>query len=231
MGNYKNGLETRNHIYNTAKKLFIEKGFSETTVRDIAENANVKVGMINYYFESKDELGCSIHKELTDNLNQATEKLFHLETALTPKAVMEYHIFSYMVYLEFFHRIPEAARLYSELCNTAVFPATLIQEFKFYINSITNVQIPDFCNESLDNPAYLDILHSLLCGMEIQIMQDLISGRLNHPFHQAIDIYINLYFGHIFKNTELLAELIVSVRKKISSLTYSFDADYDVLIK
>ncbi|UAY52097.1 TetR family transcriptional regulator [Ferruginibacter albus] len=40
----------------TAEKLFAEKGFSGTSVRDIADAADVNVAMISYYFGSKEKL-------------------------------------------------------------------------------------------------------------------------------------------------------------------------------
>jgi len=40
----------------TAETLFAEKGFNGTSVRDIAEKANVNLAMISYYFGSKDKL-------------------------------------------------------------------------------------------------------------------------------------------------------------------------------
>lgn len=40
----------------TAEILFAEKGFNGTSVRDIAEKANVNLAMISYYFGSKDKL-------------------------------------------------------------------------------------------------------------------------------------------------------------------------------
>lgn len=43
-------------ILKAAEKLFSEKGFDRTSVRDIAALANVNVAMINYYFGSKDNL-------------------------------------------------------------------------------------------------------------------------------------------------------------------------------
>ena len=44
------------HIINTARKLFLKKGFEETTTRDIAKEANINASMINYYFRSKHKL-------------------------------------------------------------------------------------------------------------------------------------------------------------------------------
>jgi AcrR family transcriptional regulator len=43
-------------IISVAEKLFSEKGFEGTSVRDIAELAEVNVSMISYYFGSKDKL-------------------------------------------------------------------------------------------------------------------------------------------------------------------------------
>lgn len=40
----------------TAEILFAEKGFNGTSVRDIAEKANVNLAMVSYYFGSKDKL-------------------------------------------------------------------------------------------------------------------------------------------------------------------------------
>ena len=39
-----------------AEKLFGEKGFEGSSVRDIAEEANINIAMISYYFGSKEKL-------------------------------------------------------------------------------------------------------------------------------------------------------------------------------
>lgn len=43
-------------IMETAEILFAEKGFNGTSVRDIADKANVNLAMISYYFGSKEKL-------------------------------------------------------------------------------------------------------------------------------------------------------------------------------
>ena len=48
--------EKQVQIMETAEVLFAEKGFNGTSVRDIAEKANVNLAMISYYFGSKDKL-------------------------------------------------------------------------------------------------------------------------------------------------------------------------------
>ena len=43
-------------LLETAEKLFAEKGFEGTSVRDIADVAGVNIAMISYYFGSKEKL-------------------------------------------------------------------------------------------------------------------------------------------------------------------------------
>ena len=48
--------ETRERIVDASLELFREKGFDETTMRDIAASAGVATGAAYYYFRSKEEL-------------------------------------------------------------------------------------------------------------------------------------------------------------------------------
>jgi AcrR family transcriptional regulator len=48
--------ETRERILDAALSLFRERGFDETTMRDIAAEAGVATGAAYYYFRSKEEL-------------------------------------------------------------------------------------------------------------------------------------------------------------------------------
>lgn len=48
--------ETRNRILDAALRLFRERGFAETTMRDVAAAAGVATGAAYYYYRSKEEL-------------------------------------------------------------------------------------------------------------------------------------------------------------------------------
>ena len=48
--------ETRARILETALALFRERGYEETTMRAIAEQADVSLGNAYYYFRSKEQL-------------------------------------------------------------------------------------------------------------------------------------------------------------------------------
>jgi len=47
---------TRQTILNAAAKLFKERGYTATTLRDVADEAGLKAGSIYYHFASKDEI-------------------------------------------------------------------------------------------------------------------------------------------------------------------------------
>jgi AcrR family transcriptional regulator len=49
-------LDTKTRILDTAEKLFGEKGFEATSLRDITTAAQVNLAAVNYHFQSKDSL-------------------------------------------------------------------------------------------------------------------------------------------------------------------------------
>jgi AcrR family transcriptional regulator len=58
--------ETRERILDAALKLFRERGFDETTMRDIAASARVATGAAYYYFRSKEELVMAFYVRTAD---------------------------------------------------------------------------------------------------------------------------------------------------------------------
>lgn len=55
MTKYSN-LPSEDKIKEAARTVFYKKGFAATRTRDIAEEANINLGLINYYFRSKSKL-------------------------------------------------------------------------------------------------------------------------------------------------------------------------------
>jgi AcrR family transcriptional regulator len=62
--------DTRRKIYEAAMELFREKGFEQTTMRDIAAQAGVALGGAYYYFASKDAIVLAFYAEMQQAINQ-----------------------------------------------------------------------------------------------------------------------------------------------------------------
>ena len=67
--------EVRARILHSASILFAERGFSGTTIREIAERANTTKPMIYYYFENKQHLYDTIVTEYLERLASQVEKV------------------------------------------------------------------------------------------------------------------------------------------------------------
>lgn len=65
---------TIDNILNCAKSEFLEKGFKDASLRNIAKQARVTTGAIYGYFKDKDDLFVKIVKEFVDELYNLIEK-------------------------------------------------------------------------------------------------------------------------------------------------------------
>lgn len=64
----KRSEETRRRIFEAALNLFRERGFAETTMRDIAREAGVALGAAYYYFDSKDAIVMVFYERTQEEL-------------------------------------------------------------------------------------------------------------------------------------------------------------------
>lgn len=58
------GTETKNRIIRCARKLFYQNGYSATSMRAISELAGTNIGLMNYYFRGKAEIGMLIYTDI-----------------------------------------------------------------------------------------------------------------------------------------------------------------------
>jgi AcrR family transcriptional regulator len=63
--------DTRRRIYEAALELFREKGFEQTTMRDIAAKAGVALGAAYYYFSSKESIVLAFYQEMQEGSHDA----------------------------------------------------------------------------------------------------------------------------------------------------------------
>jgi AcrR family transcriptional regulator len=82
-------------ILEAAEQLFADKGFEGTSVRDVAEVANVNVAMISYYFGSKEKMLDSLFSYRSEaSLMKLESMLYHKNITTLQKVNMliDYYI-------------------------------------------------------------------------------------------------------------------------------------------
>ncbi len=78
--------ETKERILDTAERLFAERGFEATSIRDITSAAEVNLASINYHFRTKQELIAAVFVRRVGPVNQRRlELLAEIEQKAGPK--------------------------------------------------------------------------------------------------------------------------------------------------
>ena len=61
------GSETKESILRAGRSLFYEHGYKATTARMIAGQANINLGLIDYYFKGKEEIATLIYRDVRNS--------------------------------------------------------------------------------------------------------------------------------------------------------------------
>lgn len=106
---YKTGDERKKDIMKIAMRLFTEKGYEKTSLRDIAKEANIALGLCYHYFDSKQKLFQeAIHEYIEDYCHDLAIYLHKMDISLDDKLDYMYekvlHENQNASYHEFFHQ-------------------------------------------------------------------------------------------------------------------------------
>ena len=85
----------RNNILKAAENIFLEKGYSKTSMREIAAKSNVVLSNIYNYFKNKDEIFCQIVRPVT----YAFDKMLHEHHGHSSADILELYSDSYLLYV------------------------------------------------------------------------------------------------------------------------------------
>jgi AcrR family transcriptional regulator len=227
MANYKNGIDTRNKLYCSAKKLFCDNGYNNTTVNDIVSHANSKLGLFTYYFESKDSVATDI---LKDYINDVLNSLLTHEDIYASNDALFTDMVEYRSYLKCTVTNPNISRFFTELSATPAFIKQCAEIRGFYFN-----RLMDRCRY-LSTGGVLgiecpDMAVSLSTGMDVQLSRDLCEGNLKTHFEEAVDCYFRLYYRLICDSMELINKDIALSRKRVSSLNFTVGDSFSVIVE
>lgn len=80
---------SKEKILNTAIKLFAQKGFDGTSIREICKSANINICMISYYFGGKQELYQEIINNLVESQKTYMESFLDINEDFSNKSKKE----------------------------------------------------------------------------------------------------------------------------------------------
>src|SRR5262245_49337335 len=83
--------ETRRQILDTALALFRERGFEETTIRDIATRADLSLGAAYYYFKSKEAIVGAYYDYVQQEHQARAREAFARGSALRQRLRAAFH--------------------------------------------------------------------------------------------------------------------------------------------
>jgi AcrR family transcriptional regulator len=88
----KRAAETRERILGAALALFRERGFDETTMRDIARSAGMSLGAAYYYFPSKEAIVHAYYRTVSDRWQHGARELLASTLDLHERVRRLYHL-------------------------------------------------------------------------------------------------------------------------------------------
>ncbi len=84
-------MTAREKVISTALKLFTEKGYFNTSMRDITRESKVSTGSIYHYFKDKEGVAAALYQDMLDRMRMELEdiRLQHETAKAQCRAVME----------------------------------------------------------------------------------------------------------------------------------------------
>ncbi len=224
----------RSKVLYGAAKLFLEKGYSNTTTRGLAEYSGVNVSAMNRQFGSKENILCElihyvmngqfhIARELTEKATEDKLLYYAIETALqlhmaeSHEAVRELYLTAYS--------LPHA----SELIHRAVSNLLLPKVFSAYLPEMSP---EDFYQLEIASGGVIRGYIAVPCTAAFPIEQKVAhfldaALRIYHVpeerIREAIDFVKQYDLGSIAKQT--IASMLQELEKWDTHFTESFPAD------
>jgi len=78
--------EKRKRLIDAAYKVFIKKGYVNSSIKDIANEADITSGLVHYYFKNKEELLLSVQDEVQKQYQRHYDE--QPEDCVTPEEVL-----------------------------------------------------------------------------------------------------------------------------------------------
>ena len=216
MGQNKNGAATRTALYESARHCFYQKGYFATSVRDIIQNANSKLGLFSYHFKSKDAIAVMVFRQYVEDTSRTLYQA--MGRKLDTCDLLLNDILNYRAYFKGILANENTLRFYQELSTTQAY---LEQNFRFkeyYFHRLFTPQLtldPRWGNETLRS-----VFISITAGMEMQLCRDFCSGNILSTPDEALDLYLETYYALLIKSRRQVVQQVQQSRALLAQVDW-----------
>ncbi len=203
-------IEKRTHILQTAERLFSERGYDGTSMRDIADAGGINVSMIFYYFGSKEkllealfELGLSIIVSRVNSVLHNTalspiEKLQQIITKNIERAILQQQFYKIILAEQFIAKNPVVAqtvasikKLQADALHTIILEGQekhLFKKQEIDAVFILNTMVGTIANTVIDQQFYCSYHH--LGNLSTEDFNALIQPRLTRYLNTLLALLL-----------------------------------------
>ena len=222
MANYKNGLETKESLYQSAKKIFYQKGYDKTTVKDIITDARTKQGLLNYYFGAKENLAVQIYKDFCNDVVFCVDER-KAELGSMPRGLL-FDMIGYRAYFKALFTDASVTRFYAEVSKLPLFARSMLDLRDYFFN----LELEGEAYPRLKERRYFEYLKSLTVGMEIQVFRDVLEKQIDLELQDAVDWFFFDYYSFLFTDGDYIHENIEKSRKVVSRFTFEISPVFEI---
>lgn len=193
------GITTQYKILQTAKELFYNKGFSDTTVKEICNQSNVKLGTFTYYYNTKEALISDIYVEYVSRIYSYISYVENRKMNSLEKNT----IASFVYYQILFNDDNNVKFHYDVITKLSIF-TILGKSLKRFYSSFAREFNLDIDEKEINR------IFSADCGIRRELILGFIENKM---FDSSLDMVATIYtmMGRLFKIDEkIIKEYIKS---------------------
>lgn len=208
MATYKKSELTKEKITKTAARLFAEKGYKSTTIREICAASGLSQSRVNYHFAGKEELASDILQLTLVEIDRSIKDRIPQEKQQSCEAAAVY----IRLWLGAFLAQAKYVRFCADLADEGVFSKPIYEVFERLFESVNASQGLDLPPEELrvNGYVYVSALSSL-----IQSKHEGMWTRSNDAF---CDTFVELFFKLLYvpkQEIKRLSELSLQKSKEL----------------
>ena len=226
----KRKAQSKTLLYESAKALFYEKGYTATSVRDIVQHANSKLGLFTYYFDGKDALAVKVFNEYAASVKQAIRKVVEEHYPGIYEDYLFVEMFEYRCSQYLYVLDPKTAPFFSDILSLQRFIDRRSQEKAFYYHQFLEDAALEKLNPNCHTKGYADIALALAEGMELFFCRKLCNNTLSVPIDDALDILFQTYYSFFLADKKQINDMIRTTRQVLQSLRFTPTGPFQVVV-